>query len=178
MWSFYKSILSLNIIKNYIYQRIWKIQNDSVRNFAQQKGSQLSFFPILSGSYIKFTEFMSDNTPGSNQDSGSDTSSESKSFSDKYSDVMGKVNETLGNVDWTQMGKYGKAAGIIAVVVIAQIIIKVVIDTINFFPILPGLLELLGVIVVGQWSWQNLRTSENREAVLDKVQNLKKTYLG
>ncbi len=82
---------------------------------------------------------------------------------------MGKVNETLGNVDWTQMGKYGKAAGIIAVVVIAQIIIKVVIDTINFFPILPGLLELL---------WQNLRTSENREAVLDKVQNLKKTYLG
>jgi len=121
---------------------------------------------------------MSDNTPESNQDSGSDTSSETKSFSEKYSDVMGKVNETLGNVDWTQMGKYGKAAGIIAVVVIAQIIIKVVIDTINLFPIHPGLLELLGVIVVGQWSWQNLRTSENREAVLDKVQNLKKTYLG
>ena len=70
----------------------------------------------------------------------------------KYSDVMGKVNETLGSVDWTQMGKYGKAAGIIAVVVIAQIIIKVIIDTINFFPILPGLLELLGVIVVGQWN--------------------------
>ena len=82
------------------------------------------FFPILSGSYIKFTEFMSDNTPESNQDSGSDTNSETKSFSEKYSDVMGKVNETLGNVDWTQMGKYGKAAGIIAVVVIAQIIIK------------------------------------------------------
>jgi len=122
--------------------------------------------------------FMSDNTKGSNQESGSDTSADTKSFSEKYSDVMGKVNETLGNVDWTQMGKYGKAAGIIAVVIIAQIIIKVVIDTINFFPILPGLLELLGVIVVGQWSWQNLRTSENREAVLDKVQNLKKTYLG
>jgi len=121
---------------------------------------------------------MSDNTPESNQDPGSDKSSETKGFSEKYSDIMGKVNETLGNVDWTQMGKYGKAAGIIAVVVIAQIIIKVVIDTINFFPILPGLLELLGVIVVGQWSWQNLRTSENREAVLDKVQNLKKTYLG
>ena len=149
-----------------------------MRPFAQQKGSQQAFFPILSGSYIKFTEFMSDNTPGANQDSGSDTSSETKSFSEKYSDVMGKVNETLGNVDWSQLGKYGKAAGIIAVVVIAQIIIKVVIDTINFFPILPGLLELLGVIVVGQWSWQNLRTSENREAVLDKVQNLKKTYLG
>ena len=68
---------------------------------------------------------MSDNTPESNKDSGSDTSSETKSFSEKYSDVMGKVNETLGNVDWTQMGKYGKEAGIIAVVVIAQIIIKI-----------------------------------------------------
>ncbi len=125
---------------------------------------------------------MSDNTPESNKDSASDpnspSSSENKSFSEQYSDVMGKVNETLGNVDWTQMGKYGKAAGIIAVVVLAQIIIKVIIDTINFFPILPGLLELLGVIVVGQWSWQNLRTSENREAVIDKLQNLKKTYLG
>ena len=121
---------------------------------------------------------MSDNTPESNQDSGSETNSESKSFSEKYSDVMGKINETLGTIDWTQMGKYGKAAGIIAVVVIAQIIIKVIIDTINFFPILPGLLELLGVVVVGQWSWQNLRTSENREAVLEKVQNLKKTYFG
>ena len=132
----------------------------------------------MSGHYIDTTDFMSDNTPESNQDSGSATSSETKSFTEKYSDVMGKVNETLGNVDWTQMGKYGKAAGIIAVVVIAQIIIKVVIDTINFFQLLPGLLELLGVIVVGQWSWQNLRTSENREAVLDKVQNLKKTYLG
>ena len=121
---------------------------------------------------------MSDNTPESNQDSGSDTNSESKSFSEKYSDVMGKINETIGTIDWTQMGKYGKAAGVIAVVVISQIIIKVVIDTINFFPFLPGLLELLGVVVAGQWSWQNLRTSENREAVLERVQNLKKTYLG
>ncbi len=124
------------------------------------------------------TEFMSDNTPESNQDSASDTNSENKNFSEKYSDVMGKINESLGKVDWTQMGKYGKAAGIIAVVVLAQIIIKVIIDTINFFPIIPGLLELLGVIVVAQWSWQNLRTNENREAVLDKLENLKKTYLG
>ena len=44
---------------------------------------------------------MSDNTPESNQDSGSATSSETKSFSEKYSDVMGKVNELsrgLGDV--------------------------------------------------------------------------------
>ena len=152
--------------------------NVSVRDYLQQIGSQQSIFPILSGSYNMLTEFMSEKTPESNQDSVSDTNSGNKNLSDKYSDVMGTINETLGKVDWTQMGKYGKAAGIIAIVVLAQIIIKVVIDTINFFPILPGLLELLGVIVVGQWSWQNLRTSENREAVFDKIQNLKKTYLG
>ena len=157
---------------------IWLKSNVSVRNYLQQIGSQQSNFPILSGSYNVITEFMSDNTPESNQDSASDTNSENKSFSEKSSDVMGKINESLGKVDWTQMGKYGKAAGIIAVVVLAQIIIKVIIDTINFFPIIPGLLELLGVIVVSQWSWQNLRTNENREAVLDKLENLKKTYLG
>ena len=59
-----------------------------------------------------------------------------------------------------------------------KVIIKVVIDTIDFFPVLPGLLELLGVVVVGQWSWQNLTTSEKRTAVADKVQNLRKEYLG
>ena len=76
------------------------------------------------------------------------------------------------------MGKYGKAAGIITVVIVAQVIIKGVIDTINLLPVLPGLLELLGVVVVGQWSWENLSTSEKRGAVFERVQNLRKEYLG
>ena len=128
---------------------------------------------------------MSDFSPESNTDSTPDNASasasaipEGPSISDRANDAMGKANEILGKVDWSQMGKYGKAAGIIAVVIVAQIIIKVVIDTINFIPVLPGLLELLGVVVVGQWSWQNLTTSEKRTAVADKVQNLRKEYLG
>ncbi len=119
---------------------------------------------------------MSDVNPESKDDSNSNKT-EGISFSERYSDVMGKVNESLNKIDWTQMGKYGKAAGIIAVVILAQVLIKIVIDTINFFPILPGLLELLGVVVLGQWSWQNLKTSEKRTAVFDKVQNLKKRIL-
>ncbi len=99
-------------------------------------------------------------------------------YSEQFSKMMRTVNETLAKVDWTQMGKYGKAAGIITVVIIAQIIIKGVIDTINLLPVIPGLLELLGLVVVGQWSWQNLRASEKRNAVLEKVQNLRKEYLG
>ena len=120
---------------------------------------------------------MSDVNPDS-KDESKPEKTEGVNFSERYSDVMGKVNESLNKIDWTQMGKYGKAAGIIAVVVLAQVLIKVVIDTVNFFPILPGLLELLGIVVLGQWSWQNLTTSEKRTAVFDKVQNLKKEYLG
>ena len=65
-------------------------------------------FPLLSGHYIDTTDFMSDNTPESNQDSGSATSSETKSFSDKYSDVMGKVNETLGMLIGPKWGNMAK----------------------------------------------------------------------
>ncbi len=121
--------------------------------------------------------FMSDVSPES-KESSTNSKTEGASFSDRYGDVMGNLNQTLSKVDWTQMGKYGKAAGIVAVVVLAQVLIKVVIDTINFFPILPGLLELLGVVVLGQWSWQNLTTSEKRTAVFEKVQNLRNEYLG
>ena len=122
---------------------------------------------------------MSDVSPGSNQDSSTKTTPNAgTSVSERASDLLGKTNEIIGKIDWSQMGKYGKAAGIVAIVIVAQVIIKVVIDTVNFFPLLPGLLELLGVIVVGQWSWENLTTSEKRNAVVDKVQNLRKEYLG
>ena len=127
---------------------------------------------------------MSDSSPESNSASSSEATTnttsqpEASNVSDRVGDVMGSVNQTLEKIDWSQMGKYGKAIGIIAVVVIAQVIIKVVIDTINFFPLLPGLLELLGVVVLGQWSWQNLTTSDKRNAVFERVQNLRKEYLG
>ena len=123
--------------------------------------------------------FMSDVSPETSEVSNTGTNTvDGDNFSDRATDLMGKVNETLNKVDWGQMGKYGKAAGIIAVVIIAQIIIKGVIDTINLLPVFPGLLELLGVVVLGQWSWQNLTTSEKRNAVFERVQNLRKEYLG
>jgi len=33
-------------------------------------------------------------------------------------------------------------------------------------------------VVVGQWSWQNLTTSDKRSGVVAKVQSLRKEYLG
>ena len=88
------------------------------------------------------------------------------SFAERYSDVLGKVNDTLDQVDWSQMGRIGKIVGIFAAVIIAQILIKGILDTINLLPIVPGLLELLGVVVVGQWSWKNLTTSDKRNALV------------
>lgn len=99
-------------------------------------------------------------------------------FSDRYQEVVGKLNETLGKVDWSEMGKIGKIIGIFVAVIVAQILIKGVLDTINLLPILPGLLELLGLVVVGKWSWENLTTSEKRNDVLQRLQSVKREYLG
>ncbi|MEB3297698.1 MAG: CAAD domain-containing protein [Cyanobacteriota bacterium] len=100
------------------------------------------------------------------------------SFTERYSEVIGKLNQTLDQVDWNQMGRIGKATGIIVAVIVAQILIKGVLDTINLLPVVPGLLELLGLIVVGQWSWNNLTTSEKRHALVTRIQSLRQEYLG
>jgi hypothetical protein len=99
-------------------------------------------------------------------------------FSERYSEILGKVNQTLDQVDWSQMGRIGKSVGILLAVIIAQVLIKGVLDTINLLPIVPGLLELLGLVVVGQWSWKNLTTGEKRNAVVAKLQHLRQEYLG
>ena len=68
-------------------------------------------------------------------------------FKERYSEVIGKVNSSLEGVDWNQMGRIGKSIGILVAVIVAQILIKGVLDTINLLPVVPGLLELLG------WWW-------------------------
>ena len=107
-----------------------------------------------------------------------DSSTETVNFTERYSEVLGKVNETLDQVDWNQVGRMGKVVGIFAAVIVAQILIKGILDTINLLPVVPGLLELLGVVVVGQWSWKNLTTSDKRSALVNRVQGLRKEYLG
>ncbi|MFM7314033.1 MAG: CAAD domain-containing protein [Cyanobium sp.] len=99
-------------------------------------------------------------------------------LSARFTEVVGKLNASLDTVDWSQVGKFAKASGIILGVIVAQILIKGVLDTINLLPVVPGLLELLGLVVVGRWSWQNLSTSERRNAAISKVQTLRKEYLG
>ena len=124
---------------------------------------------------------MSDeSTPQVNDTDATTTASagESVDFAERYKDILSKVNETLDKVDWSQAGRIGKVVGIFAAVIVAQILIKGILDTINLLPIIPGLLELLGVVVVGQWSWKNLTTGEKRSALVTRIQDLRKEYLG
>ena len=111
-------------------------------------------------------------------DSDSNPTTGTINFTERYSEVLGKVNETLDQVDWSQVGRIGKVVGILAAVIVAQILIKGILDTINLLPVVPGLLELLGVVVVGQWSWNNLTTSDKRSALVNRVQTLRQEYLG
>ena len=124
---------------------------------------------------------MSDLSTEPKEQASESSSSGTEAFadiSDRVSEMFSNVNQSLDKVDWSQIGKAGKVAGIFLAVIVAQILIKGVLDTINLLPIVPGLLELLGLIVVGTWSWQNLTTSEKRNAVVDKIQSLRKEYLG
>jgi hypothetical protein len=124
---------------------------------------------------------MSDATTETNKvnaTEGSPSAEPGFEFQKRYGEVMGKVNETLSQVDWSQLGKASKVIGILLAVIIAQILIKGVLDTINLLPIVPGLLELLGLIVVGTWGWNNLTTSEKRSELMARVDHLKKEYLG
>jgi hypothetical protein len=99
-------------------------------------------------------------------------------FNERYGEILGKVNHTLDQLDWDQLGRIGKSIGILVVVIVAQVLIKGVLDTINLLPIVPGLLELLGLVVVGQWSWKNLSTGDKRSAVISRLQHIKQEYLG
>ena len=115
--------------------------------------------------------------PSSNGN-GASAASGGFDFAERYGDVIGKVNETLDKVDWSQASRIAKASGVILAVIVAQILIKGVLDTINLLPLVPGLLELLGLVVVGTWSWNNLTTSEKRAAVVTRLQSLRQEYLG
>lgn len=120
----------------------------------------------------KESEVLSSNgTSAGAEDAGFD-------FQQRYADVVSRINQVLDTVDWSQAGRLGKAIGVIVAVIVAQILIKGVLDTINLLPVVPGLLELLGLVIVGKWSWENLTTSEKRSALVSRIQGLRQEYLG
>ena len=82
------------------------------------------------------TEIKDDATNGDAQNIQNENSpkEDGTSFSERYSEVIGKINEALDKVDWNQMGRITKVAGIFAAVIVVQILIKGILDTINLLP--------------------------------------------
>ncbi|GCE64491.1 putative membrane protein [cyanobiont of Ornithocercus magnificus] len=102
----------------------------------------------------------------------------SSDFAKRYGEIISNINTALDKVDWSKVSLASKVVGIFIAVSIIQVLIKGILDTINLLPIIPGILELLGVVVVGQWSWKNLTTLEKRNALIEKAKILRREYLG
>lgn len=109
--------------------------------------------------------------PGSQEDL-------SLTFSKRYDEAIGKINASLDKVDWEKAGRIGMFAGILLVLSLALVLVNSVLATIHLIPVVPGLLELLGLVVTGQWCYRNLYTKDKRQALGEKFHNLRKEYLG
>ncbi|QEY32160.1 hypothetical protein EVJ50_07920 [Synechococcus sp. RSCCF101] len=117
-------------------------------------------------------------TSSAPNDAATPAAESSAGFSERYEQVLGAINSTLNQVDWSQAGLIVKVAGIFTAVIVAQILIKGLLDTVNLIPIVPGLLELLGLVVAGRWALANLTTSQKREALTSRLRSWQQEYLG
>ena len=99
-------------------------------------------------------------------------------FSKRYDEAIGKINASLDKVDWEKLGSISTIAGIVLILALALVLVNGVLATIHLIPIIPGLLELLGLVVASQWCYRNLYTKEKRQAFGEKLHNLRKEYLG
>lgn len=99
-------------------------------------------------------------------------------FSKRYDEAVGKINTSLDKVDWEKVGRIGAVVGILLVSSLALVLVNSVLATIHLIPVLPGLLELLGLVVTAQWCYRNLYTKDKRHAFVERIRNLRKEYLG
>ncbi|OOV34244.1 hypothetical protein BV61_03095 [Candidatus Synechococcus spongiarum LMB bulk15M] len=99
-------------------------------------------------------------------------------FSKRYDEAVGKINASLDKVDWEKAGRIGAITGILLVLSLALVLVNSVLATIHLIPVIPGLLELLGLVVAVQWSYRNLYTKDKRHAFVERLRNLRKEYLG
>lgn len=76
------------------------------------------------------------------------------------------ITDYFNRVNWKRIGLISL---IFLVVILSQLLIHAVIVTINIFPVLPGLLQLIGLIVVIRFSYHNLLTAENRAKIWEKI---------
>ena len=99
-------------------------------------------------------------------------------FSKRYDEAIGKINASLDKVDWEKAGRIGAVTGILLISSLALVVVSAVLRIIRGIPVVPDLLQLLGLVVAVQWGYRNLYTKDKRQASLEKIRQLRKEYLG
>ena len=89
---------------------------------------------------------------------------------DKIAQVKTFVNENVSN---ELLKNIGISTAILFVVIVAQLLIHEVVAVVDAIPVFNGVMELVGLVTLINFSRNNLMTPEQRTALADKV---KTTY--
>jgi len=88
-------------------------------------------------------------------------------MNEKITQVKTFVQENVSN---ELLKNIGISVGILVVVIIAQLILHEVVMVIDSIPVFNGIMEIIGLITFINFSRNNLITTEQRTALMEKVQ--------
>jgi len=88
-------------------------------------------------------------------------------MNEKIAQVKTFVQENVSN---ELLKNIGISVGILVVVIIAQLILHEVVMVIDSIPVFNGIMEIIGLIAFVNFSRNNLITTEQRTALMEKVQ--------
>lgn len=99
-------------------------------------------------------------------------------FPERYAEAVAKVNAFLGQIDWLQLRSISLTVVLVLVATFVLLLTKGLLDTVSLIPIVPGLLQLLGLVVLSRWALRNLVTREKRQKLYRTLENTRKEYMG
>ena len=88
-------------------------------------------------------------------------------MNEKITQVKTFVQENVSN---ELLKNIGISVGIFVVVIIAQLILHEVVMVIDSIPVFNGIMEIIGLVTFINFSRNNLITTEQRTALMEKVQ--------
>lgn len=88
-------------------------------------------------------------------------------MNEKITQVKTFVQENVSN---ELLKNIGISVGIFVVVIIAQLILHEVVMVIDSIPVFNGVMEIIGLVTFINFSRNNLITTEQRTALMEKVQ--------
>lgn len=88
---------------------------------------------------------------------------------EKFAQVKTFVNENVSN---ELLKNIGLSTAILFVVIVAQLLVHEIVYVVDSIPVFNGVMELIGLFAFINFTRNNLITTEQRNALAEKVQNL------